>query len=137
MFFLLLFFSLQLCFVHLALALAGFNRGWAIGRSGAWVGVWVCGWAVQVRGRRCAPYVRELSEVGGVEVEPLRQPLHQVQALVVGEGAVERARHNTEQVGVRLTHTRPLKRLSFLFYSFAFSLSLWVELPHFLQPQTE
>lgn len=80
---------------------------------------------VQVRGRRCAPYVRELSEVGGVEVEPLRQPLHQVQALVVGEGTVEWARHNTEQVGVRLTHTRPLKRLSFLvFLICVFSLFL-------------
>lgn len=107
------------------------------GRSVGRVRGRVRGWAVQVRGRRCAPYVRELSEVGGVDVEPLRQPLHEVQALVAGEGAVERARHNTEQVGVRLTHTRPLKRLSFLFYSFAFSPSLWEELPHFLQPQTE
>lgn len=31
-------------------------------------------------------YVRELREVSGVEVQPLRQPLHQLRALVVGEG---------------------------------------------------
>lgn len=32
-------------------------------------------------------YVRELSEICGVEIQPLRQSLHQVQALVSGEGA--------------------------------------------------
>lgn len=56
------------------------------GRAVGCVGVWVGSsgaWDVP----RCAPYVRELSEVGGVDVEPVRQPLHQVQALVAGEGA--------------------------------------------------
>lgn len=32
-------------------------------------------------------YIRELSEVSCVDVQPLRQPLHQVRALVIGEGA--------------------------------------------------
>lgn len=32
-------------------------------------------------------YIRELSEVSRVDVQPLRQPLHQVRALVIGEGA--------------------------------------------------
>lgn len=46
------------------------------------VTIWVCaGWL-------CL-YVRELGEVCGVEVQPLRQSLHQVQALVSGEGAGE------------------------------------------------
>lgn len=32
-------------------------------------------------------YIRELSEVSCVDVQPLRQPLHQVRALVIGERA--------------------------------------------------
>lgn len=44
------------------------------------VTMWVC------TGCLCL-YIRELGEVCGVEVQPLRQPLHQVRSLVIGEGA--------------------------------------------------
>lgn len=74
-------------------------------------------------------YIRELGEVSDVEVQPLRQPLHQVRALVTGEGAGERGGRNTQrQLGVITctgpypyeTHAaiQPLK--CFFFFSFSF-----------------
>lgn len=76
-------------------------------------------------GCACAPYVRELSEVGGVDVEPVRQPLHQVQALVAGEGAGSGRDTTQKQVGVRLTHTAMWKCCHLYFVRFFFSLSLF------------
>lgn len=53
-------------------------------------------------------YIRELSEVSCVDVQPLRQPLHQVRALVIGEGAGGE-RHAHRQVGVKFAVPYPTR----------------------------
>lgn len=50
-------------------------------------------------------YVRELGEVCGVEAQSLGQPLHQVQALVAGEGA---GGENHTQQGVTFWRSTPM-----------------------------
>lgn len=51
-------------------------------------------------------YIRELGEVCGVDVQPLRQPLHQVRALVSGEGA---GGETQRQLGVTFGGPYPYK----------------------------
>lgn len=54
-------------------------------------------------------YIRELSEVSRVDVQPLRQPLHQVRALVIGEGAGWGGGDTHRQVGVRFAVPNPTR----------------------------
>lgn len=71
-------------------------------------------------------YIRELGEVCGVEVQPLHQALHQVRALVSGEGAGGET-HRQPGVTFRRPYpyeihvaTQPLKCYSFFSFFFFF-----------------
>lgn len=78
-------------------------------------------------------YIRELGEVCGVEVQPLHQALHQVRALVSGEGAGGET-HRQPGVTFRRPYpyeihvaTQPLKCYSFFPFSFFFFMKLqWI-----------